>query len=87
MSLYLVQLVCCESPGQDCIVLVIVAGMLVIMSSLVACDLTYNQAVFSCSRPTVLQKCMVGAGEMVWYLRASTVLVEDPCLIPGIYIR
>lgn len=40
MSLYLVQLVCCESPGQDCIVLVIVAGMLVIMSSLVACDLT-----------------------------------------------
>lgn len=40
MSLYLVQLACRESPGQDCMVLVFVAGMQVIMSSLVACDLT-----------------------------------------------
>lgn len=47
MSLYLVQLACCGGPGQDCIVLVFVGGMLVIMSGLVACDLTWNQAVFS----------------------------------------
>lgn len=50
MSLYLVQLACCGGPGQDCndcIVFVFVGGMLVIMSSLVACDLTWNQAVFS----------------------------------------
>lgn len=35
----------------------------------------------------MLEKCMIGAGEMVWYVRAPTALIKDPCLVPGIHIR